>query len=86
MNKNEIIKLANSMGFLLDYDKWNNPDKGEFSNGNWLRFVTDKEEIDEKILRWIWYKDDSYEDNINRGQHIQSRLLKKAKVLEMLKY
>jgi len=77
MNKQEIIQLAESMGFKLDYDKWNNPDKGEFSNGDWLRFVSIDDSLDEKDLRWIWFKDSEDKENIIRGKVIQSRLLKK---------
>jgi hypothetical protein len=86
MKKQEIIQLAESMGFKLDYDKWNNPDKGEFSNGDWLRFVSNNDSLDEKNLRWIWFKDDNDETNIKIGKHIQSRLLKKKEIQEFLKY
>lgn len=34
----------------------------------------------------IWYKDDSYEDNLNRGLRIQSRLKRKKEIQEFLKY
>lgn len=86
MNKEEIITLAESMNFKLDYDKWVNEDKGRFSNGEWLRFVSLDDDLDEKDLRWIWYKTDTDEDNILRGKHIQFRLNRKREVLNSLKY
>ncbi len=86
MNKDQIISLAESMGFKLDYDKWDNPDKGEFSNGDWLRFVSKDDSLDEPDLRWIWYKKNYDSDNIARGKKIISRLEKKKTIQEFLKY
>jgi hypothetical protein len=86
MNKQEIIALAESMNFKLDYDKWINTDDSEYSNGEWLRFTSTDDELDERDLRWIWYKIDDDVDNIEYGQYIQSRLVKKRQVLNSLKY
>lgn len=85
--KEEIIKLAESFGFKLDYDKFDDKDYPGDSNGmRYLRFVSNDDSLDEKDLRWIWYKEDSTKDNILRGRHIIERLAKKKKILEFLKY
>jgi len=86
MEKEEIINIAKSMGFKLDYDNWNNPDKGEYSNGDWLRFISNNDSLDERDLRWIWYKDNKDEDNIKEGRIIKYRLERKKQIQEMLKY
>lgn len=88
MKKDEIIALANDMGFMLNYDRFDDIEYKGVANSDlrFLRFVTNKEGLDEKDLRWIWYKEDSDEDNILRGKHIQSRLLKKETIQEFLKY
>jgi len=86
LNKEQIISLAESIGFKLDYDKWDNENKNEFSNGEWLRFISQDESLDERELRWIWYKEDSDEDNYERGQYIKSRLDKKKSIQDFLKY
>jgi hypothetical protein len=37
MDKEDIIKSAEQLGFHLDYDeKWNNTDKGKYSTGDWM--------------------------------------------------
>lgn len=88
MKKEEIITLANDMGFLLDYDRFDDKDYPGVANPDlrFLRFITDKENLDERELRWIWYKDDSDDTNIRRGKRIQSRLQRKAEVQQFLKY
>lgn len=86
MTKEEIIEIAEQLGFHLDYDgKWNNPDKGEYSTGDWMRFCL-PDELDEKDLRWIWYKDRSDDKNLQVGLHIQARGKKKAAIQEFLRY
>jgi len=75
------------MNFVLDYDKFD--DKyypGDSNNLRYLRFISNDDELDEKDLRWIWYKNDSDKDNLNRGLYIQKRLFKKRQVLNLLKY
>lgn len=87
MNKQEIITLAESLGFVLDYDKYD--DKiypGESNSLRYLRFVSAESELDEKDLRWVWYKEDLDEDNLVRGRYIKSRLDKKREVVNSLKY
>ena len=82
MNKQEIIDYAISLGFILDHDKWEDPSV----NGCWLRFISPDNLLDERNLRWIWYKEDSDDDNINRGNYIRGRLAKKKEIQEFLKY
>ena len=84
MNKEEIICLAESMGFKLDYDKWENIDNSEFSNGEWLRFISIDDGLDERDLRWIWYKGYSDEQNTITGEYIQARLKRKREILNIL--
>lgn len=87
MNKEEIISLAESMGFVLDYDKFD--DKvypGDSNNLRFLRFTSPEEDLDERGLRWIWYKDVEQNKNIEQGKYIQSRLKRKREVLNSLKY
>ena len=87
MEKQEIIDLANSLDFVLDYDKYDDIEyPGDSNNLRYLRFVSNDDELDERELRWIWYKNDSDEDNYKRGIYIQKRLIKKRQVLNLLKY
>jgi len=87
MNKKEIINLAIKMGFKLDYDKYD--DKiypGDSSNLRFLRFVSKNDDLDEKDLRWIWYKNRTDVENIQEGEYIQQRLNKKKQIQEFLNY
>ena len=87
MEKQEIIEVAKNLNFVLDYDKFDDKEyPGDSNNLRYLRFVSNDDELDEKDLRWIWYKNDSDKDNLNRGLYIQKRLLKKRQVLNSLKY
>lgn len=77
MKKEEIILLAESMGFEFEYDRF---DYGSnfvdvYRYNKFMRFVSkDKTETGEKLV-WNWYKDESDEDNINRGKYLQSKLV-----------
>jgi hypothetical protein len=87
MNKEEIISLAESMDFKLDYDKYEDKEyPGDSNNMRYLRFVSKDDSLDEKDLRWIWFKDSEDKENVIRGKVIQSRLIKKKQIQEMLKY
>jgi hypothetical protein len=87
LSKQEIIQIAESMGFKLDYDKFDDKEyPGDSNNLRYLRFVSIEDDLDEKELRWIWYKKDSNQDNMQRGMHIQSRLNKKRQIIDFLKY
>lgn len=87
MSKEEIINFADLIGFKLDYDKFDDKEyPGDSNQLRYLRFVSKEDDLDEKDLRWIWYKGDSDEDNINRGRHIQQRLKRKKEIQKFLKY
>lgn len=85
MNKEEIIKYAAELGFHLDYDKWDGISQGTSNTDKWMRFCLPKE-LDERDLRWIWYKDDTFVNNQNRGLNILQRAKKKKEILDFLKY
>ena len=87
MKKEDIIKLATSMGYKLDYDKSEDREyEGSSSTLRFFRFVSIDDSLDEKDLRWIWYMEDTDEVNINRGEFIKKRLAKKKELQEFLKY
>jgi len=80
MKKEEIVTLAESMNFKLDYDK------SDDEVLPYIRFVSVDDELDEKDLRWIWLINETDADNIDYGKYIQSRLVRKRQVLNSLKY
>lgn len=83
MNKNEIIKVASDMGFKLDYDRSEGKGPGNsFDNTKYMRFVSIDDNLDEKYLRWIWYMDDKWVENVDRGLYIQKRLEKKKQIIQ----
>ena len=87
MNKEEIVTLAESMNFKLDYDKSDDKEyPGDSNNLRYLRFISNDDELDEKDLRWVWLKNETDADNIDYGKYIQSRLIRKKQVLNSLKY
>jgi hypothetical protein len=88
MNKEEIVKLAESMGFKLDYDRFDDKEYLGVANNSlrFIRFISPDKTLDEPDLRWIWYKDEDYESNVNRGHYVLSRLNRKKEIQEFLKY
>ena len=88
MDKEQIIQLAKSMEFKLDYDRYDDKEYPGVVNPNlkFLRFISKDDSLDEKDLRWIWYKDWNEELNVQNGLQIQSRLSKKKMIQQMLKY
>jgi hypothetical protein len=87
MEKIRIIEVAKSMGFKLDYDKFDDKEyPGDSNKMRYLRFISEDDSLDEVDLRWIWYKTDSDKDNIIRGRSIEVRLVNKKKIQEFLKY
>jgi len=80
MNKDEIIQEAKIRGFKLDYDQ------SKVKGKKWIRFISQNESLDEQDLRWIWYMEDDWQDNIERGNDIEARLKKKKEVQDFLKY
>ena len=79
MDKQEIIDIAAAMGFSLDYDQFYDPIK------EWMRFQL-KDSLDEPVLRWIWYKNDSHEENFKRGANILFKAGQKAKTQQLNNY
>ena len=71
MTKKQIIEIATGLGFRLDLDRFNEKDK------QWIRFEL-KEELDEADLRWIWFKDETLEWNLERGSQILFKAGQKA--------
>ncbi len=77
--KGKIIDIATSMGFILDYDQF------DVDGKEWIRFVLN-DELDEKDLRWIWWKDNSLETNLSRGAKILFKAGQKAKIAQLNKF
>jgi hypothetical protein len=71
MTKKQVIEIATGLGFRLDLDRYNEKDK------QWIRFEL-KEELDEADLRWIWFKDQTLEWNLERGAQILFKAGQKA--------
>jgi hypothetical protein len=80
MNKEAAIAAAQAMGFRLDYDQWDVAGKG------WIRFVLNREELDEKEMRLIWYQADPLESNLRVAANILFRAGQKAKALQITQY
>ena len=87
-DKQRIIDFAESLNYKLDYDRYDDKDYPNVADPSlrFMRFISKDESLDEPDLRWIWYKDDSDDDNINRGKFIRQRLDKKKQIQDFLKY
>jgi hypothetical protein len=77
MTKEEIIEIAQGLGFYMNFD--------QFDNRGFIRFQL-KEELDEKEFRWIWYKEIELIENLNRGAQILFKAGQKAFKLNLNKY
>ena len=87
MKKEQIINIAKTLDFKLDYDKFDDKEyPGDSNNLRYLRFVSIDDSLHEKELTWIWYKEDSDNDNIQRGLNLQHRLKRKKDIQNLLKY
>lgn len=87
MDKKQIIKVALTLGFKLDYDKSDGiSPAGTKGNLKYMRFVSIDDSLDEKDLRWIWRMDDSDDKNLRAGYYIKGRLAKKKQIQEFLRY
>lgn len=78
MTKDEIIHIVSGMGFHLDLDRWSEKE-------GWIRFCL-KDELDEKDLRLIWYKEDGDYGNFARASTILFKAGQKAKIQEFTRY
>ena len=76
------------MGFRLDYDRFDDKEYPGVADPSlrFMRFVSADDDLDEKDLRWIWYKEDDGEYNVQRGKQIQDRLRRKKEIQDFLKY
>lgn len=80
MTKEEVIEIANAMSFNLNYDQWDIDGKG------WMRFHLKNDDLDEKDMRLIWYKEDRIETNLRRAAVILFTAGQKAKVAQLNEY
>lgn len=78
MTKEDIIKIADGMGFFLDLD--------QFEEKNWMRFELKKRELDESCFRWIWWKNDDLQFNLSHGAQILFKAGQKAKIQQINEY
>lgn len=78
MTKEEIINIIEGMGFHVDLDKWADED-------GWIRFQL-KDELDEKDLRLIWWKDAPDYGNFQRAAGILFKAGQKAKMKQITEY
>lgn len=78
MKKQQIIAMAQAMGFTLDLDRFDEAKA-------YMRFQL-KKELDEIELRWIWYRGSTDEANIHRGAEALFRAGQKAFRLNLSKY
>lgn len=79
MIKTDVIDIATAMGFHMNYDQWDAPDK------EWIRFELPKS-LNEQEMRWIWWKDVSLVENLRRGAQILFLAGQKAKVQDITLY
>ena len=76
MTKEEVVTIAEAMGFHLNYDQW------DIEKKYWLRFEL-KDELDEKDLRWIWFRHDCLSENLQIGAQILFKAGQKAKLQQI---
>ena len=75
MNKEQIITIAQSMGFVLDYDQW------DVEGKEWLRF--DFKGYDTKDMCLIWWKSESLESNLREAANIIYRAGQRMKIKQI---
>ena len=78
MDKDQVITIVQSMGFVLDYDKW------DVEGKEWLRF--DFKGYDTKDMCLIWWKSESIESNLREAANIIYRAGQKFKVKQLTTY
>ena len=74
MEKNNIIKIIQYMGFTLDYDQW------DVAGKEWMRFELKDKSLDEKALRLIWWKDEPDYYNFKNAANILFKAGQKKKI------
>ena len=75
MTKNKIVQIVQAMGFHLDLDRWSEED-------GWMRFQL-KNELDERDLRLIWWKNVDELSNFKRASDILFKAGQKAKIQQL---
>jgi hypothetical protein len=78
MNKEQIINIAQSMGFVLDYDQW------DVEGKEWLRFHF--KGYNTKDICLIWGKGDPLESVLKQAANIIYRAGQQFKVKQLTTY
>lgn len=79
MEKEQIINIITSMGFFLDVDEWDTPNK------EWMRFELENRSLDERDLRFIWYRRDTHSENMREVANILFKAGQKFKLQQLQK-
>ena len=79
MKKEDIINIAVAMRFRLDLDMF------DVEGKEWMRFEL-KEDLDERALRWIWYKNNTDVQNFAMASEILFKAGQKAKMQQLNGY
>lgn len=77
LTKQEVINIAEALGFHLDYDQW------DVKDTEWMRFQL-PEELDEQHMRLIWYKNSNL-TAISRAKTIIFQAGQKYKIQQINK-
>lgn len=74
MNKEQIISLAESMGFDLEYDRFYDKlhPADAYPYPAHMVFVHKDNPRGEKVTKWVWYKDETDEENIANGKIVMN--------------
>jgi hypothetical protein len=78
MNKEQVITIAQSMGFVLDYDQW------DVEGKEWLRFHF--KGYNTKDMYLIWCKSESLDSNLREAANIIYRAGQQFKVKQLTTY
>jgi len=72
MNKEQIISLAESMGFDLEYDRFYDSlhPADKYPYPAHMVFVHKDDPKGKKVTKWVWYKDETDKENIDNGKII----------------
>ena len=72
MEKEEIIALAQEMGFVLEYDgfSWKETSADSLPRPRFMRFVLQNGSGSKKTWVWTWHADSTDAENVARGEEI----------------
>lgn len=79
--KQRIISTAESMGFTLESDTFEEKEKGGYGL-RYLRFEPTVEAVRSRDLVWVWYKRDSIRQNLSIGNQVRKRMLERLNRLK----